>query len=469
MNSNQIDEILFSQREYLNEIRQTSHKVRIEKIRNIIDWIYVNRDQIQAALNKDLSKPEVETDITEIWVTIDMAQNIIKNLKSWMSPKRVPSSLPILFSKSSIEYYPKGLCLIIAPWNYPFQLSVATLLYSIAAGNCSIIKPSELTPNTSALTSKMVKELFSPKEVSVIEGDKEVSKLLLEKPFHHIFFTGSQEVGKKVVEASAKYLSSVTLELGGKSPVIIDKGYNLKHVSDRLITTKFINLGQSCIAPDYVLVHKDDYSSLVQLLTDKIKYCYGDTFEKQRASNSLARIINKTQYNRLRELITINSENIIYGGESSDEDNFIAPTIMNMPVSKTEPLQNEIFGPIIPIVKYSDEEEIKNLLSQINNPLAIYIFSSKNSFIKKVKSVTNSGAICINDIAAQFINHNLPFGGVMTSGQGRYHGFSGFKEFSNSRSIIVQSRLNALRFLSPPYTKNIKKLVKATLYLYRKK
>jgi len=469
MNSNQIDEILFSQTGHLNEIRQTDHKARIKKIKSIIDWIYANRDQIQDALDKDLSKPEVETDITEIWVTIDMAQNIIKNLKSWMSPKKIPSSLPVLFSKSSIEYYPKGLCLIIAPWNYPFQLSIATLLYSIAAGNCSVIKPSELTPNTSALISKMIKELFNPKEVLVIEGDKEISKLLLDKPFHHIFFTGSQEVGKKVVEASAKHLSSVTLELGGKSPVIIDKGYSLKQVSDRLVTTKFINLGQSCIAPDYVLVHKDNYSPLVQLITDKIKNCYGDTFEKQKASNSLARIINKTQYNRLCELITINSEYIIYGGESSNEDNFISPTIMSIPASKSEPLQNEIFGPIIPIVKYSDEEEMMGLISQINNPLAIYIFSKKTSFIEKVKRVTSSGAICVNDIAAQFINHHLPFGGVMTSGQGRYHGFSGFKEFSNSRSIILQSRLNILRFLSPPYSKNIKKLIKTTLYFYKNK
>ena len=469
MNSEKIDKIFALQGEYVNKIRQTDYRVRAKKIQSIIDWIYKNRGQIQDALEKDLSKPEVETDITEIWVTIDMAQNIIKNLKHWMSPKKVPSSLPVLLSKSSIEYYPKGQCLIIAPWNYPYQLSIATLMYSIAAGNCSIIKPSELTPCTSALIFRMIEELFNPKEIAVIEGDKEVSKLLLEKPFNHIFFTGSQQVGKKVVEASAKHLSSITLELGGKSPVIIDKGYNLKQVSDRLVTAKFINLGQSCIAPDYVLVHRDDYDSLLKLIINKIDDCYGDNFEKQKASSSLARIINKDQYDRLCELISKNKDSVVYGGDSSDKDNFISPTIMSMSSTGSEPLEHEIFGPIIPIIKYSDKEEMELLINKINHPLAIYIFSKKASFIKRVKNITSSGGVCINDIGAQFINHNLPFGGVMGSGQGRYHGFSGFKEFSNSRSIIHQSSFNALRFLTPPYSNNIKKLVKATLYFYRKK
>ena len=468
MSGDDINRLFGLQLDFSSEIRETGYKDRIKKIKKIKSWTYENRLNIQKALKDDLSKPTVETDITETWVTIDMANDIIKNLKKWMSAKTVPNSFPVIFSRSSIEYYPKGVCLIIAPWNYPFQMCIAPLLYSIAAGNCTIIKPSESTPHTSKLVFDMIGELFKQEEVSVVEGAKEESKKLLELPFNHIFFTGSEGVGKKVVQASSKFLSSVTLELGGKSPVVVDKKYNLGKVVNRLVATKFLNLGQSCIAPDYVIISEDDYEDFFNLLIKKINSCYGSSFKEQLGSESLARIVNKAQHARLVELIDNNKDDIVYGGEHSDEDLFISPTVMKVSSQKEEPLKGEIFGPILPIVTFSNEKDLESILLKTNNPLALYIFSNNKRFINKVKNQSSSGAVCINDVAAQFLNHNLPFGGVMSSGSGRYHGYAGFQEFSNQRSVIHQSKINFLSILSAPYTKSTHRVVKFLLKLYSK-
>lgn len=468
MNSGDINKLFGLQLEFSGEIRKTSYKDRIKKIKKIKSWIYENRSTIQKALKDDLSKPTVETDITEIWVIFDMANDIIKNLKQWMSVKAVSNPLPVILSRSSIEYYPKGVCLIIAPWNYPFQLCIAPLLYAIAGGNCAVIKPSEITPHTSKLVFDMMGELFDQKEVSVVEGAKEESKELLGLPFNHIFFTGSESIGKKVVQASSRFLSSLTLELGGKSPVVVDKKYNLGKVVNRLVATKFLNLGQSCIAPDYVIISEDDYKDFLNLLIKKIRSSYGDSFKEQLGSSSLARIVNKAQHSRLVELINNNKDDVVYGGEYSDEDLFIAPTVMKVSNHKEEPLKEEIFGPIIPIVTFLNEKDLESMLLQINNPLALYIFSNNRRFINKVKNQSSSGAVCINDIAAQFLNHNLPFGGVMSSGSGRYHGYAGFQEFSNQRSVIHQSKINFLSMLSAPYTKGTHRLVEFLLKLYNK-
>ena len=291
MDSRNIDNIFKLQLEKSNVIRETLSDVRIYKIKKIIDWIYENRKSIKEALQQDFSKPELETDITEIWITIDLAKDIIRNLKGWMSPKRVSSTLPTLFTRSYIEYYPKGVCLIIAPWNYPFQLCIAPLLYAIAGGNCAIIKPSESTPSTSKLIFDMINQLFSEDEIAVIEGDKNEAKLLLEKPFNHIFFTGSAEIGRKIINSSSKDLSSVTLELGGKSPVVIDRGNKLIKVARRVVATKFVNLGQTCIAPDYIIIHNNDKKEFIDILIKEIKTSYGVNFKEQILSSSLARIV----------------------------------------------------------------------------------------------------------------------------------------------------------------------------------
>ena len=457
-----------NQLEFSSQLRNSDFKQRIVKIKKIKNWIYLNKAKIRSALSKDLSRPELETNITEILTTVDMANDIIKNLKKWMAPKSIPSSLSVITSKSSIEYYPKGTVLIISPWNFPFQLCIAPLLYSIAAGNTAIIKPSEMTPATSNLVYEMVNELFEEKEVCVIEGAVEESQQLLELPFNHIFFTGSTLIGKKVVQASSKYLSSFTLELGGKSPVIIDKGFDSKKVINRLITTKFMNMGQTCIAPDYLVVHDDDYDNFLNQLINTLNVTYGKNFNDQLNSKSLGRIVNDKHLNRLVDLLENYKSKILYGGDYSKDDLFVAPTIIDASSNEKEPLEQEIFGPIIPIVRYSSEQELEKIISKINTPLALYIFSSNKKFISKIKNNTSSGGLCINDMAAHFLNFNLPFGGVMSSGSGRYHGFSGFKEFSNQRSILHQSRINLLSIIGPPYTDKINKLVEWILVLYKK-
>tara|TARA_B100001287_G_scaffold181057_1_gene152656 strand:- start:2 stop:1399 length:1398 start_codon:yes stop_codon:yes gene_type:complete len=457
-----------NQLEFSSQLRNSDFKQRIVKIKKIKNWIYLNKAKIRSALSKDLSRPELETNITEILTTVDMANDIIKNLKKWMAPKSIPSSLSVITSKSSIEYYPKGTVLIISPWNFPFQLCIAPLLYSIAAGNTAIIKPSEMTPATSNLVYEMVNELFEEKEVCVIEGAVEESQQLLELPFNHIFFTGSTLIGKKVVQASSKYLSSFTLELGGKSPVIIDKEFDSKKLINRLITTKFMNMGQTCIAPDYLVVHDDDYDNFLNQLINTLNVTYGKNFNDQLNSKSLGRIVNDKHLNRLVDLLENYKSKILYGGDYSKDDLFVAPTIIDASSNEKEPLEQEIFGPIIPIVRYSSEQELEKIISNINTPLALYIFSSNKKFISKIKNNTSSGGLCINDMAAHFLNFNLPFGGVMSSGSGRYHGFSGFKEFSNQRSILHQSRINLLSIIGPPYTDKINKLVEWILVLYKK-
>ena len=456
------------QLEFSSQLRNFDFNQRIVKIKKIKNWIYLNKAKIRSALSKDLSRPELETNITEILTTVDMANDIIKNLKKWMAPKSVPSSLSVITSKSYLEYYPKGTVLIISPWNFPFQLCIAPLLYSIAAGNTAIIKPSEMTPATSKLVYEMINELFEQKEVCVIEGAIEESQQLLELPFNHIFFTGSTSIGKKVVQASSKHLSSFTLELGGKSPVIIDKGFDSKKVINRLITTKFMNMGQTCIAPDYLVVHDDDYDNFLNQLINTLNVTYGKNFNDQLNSKSLGRIVNDKHLNRLIDLLENSKSKILYGGDYSKDDLFVAPTIIDASSKSKEPLEQEIFGPIIPIVRYSSEQELEKIISNINTPLALYIFSSNKKFISKIKNNTSSGGLCINDMAAHFLNFNLPFGGVMSSGSGRYHGFSGFKEFSNQRSILHQSRVNLLSIIGPPYTDKINKLVEWMLVLYKK-
>ena len=468
MNKDKISEIFNIQSKNAVNIRNSDFNERIKKIQLIIDWIYLNEDSIKESLKKDLSKPALETNITEIWVTVDLAKNVIRNLKRWMKRKRVSSSLSVLLAKSYVEYYPKGICLVISPWNYPFQLCLAPLIYSIAAGNCTVIKPSEITPSTSNLVSRMIGELFNQNEVAVIEGGQNEAEILLEQPFNHIFFTGSDKVGEKIVQASSKHLSSFTLELGGKSPVFIDKGYNLDKVINRLIAAKFVNLGQSCIAPDYLIIHKDDYNLFIDKLSKAIDAAYGSTISEKISSDSLARIVNDNHFNRLASLIDSNSDSIVFGGEVDKTSKFISPTVLDGNKLNGDISCSEIFGPVLPVFTYEEYEDLSMHIDGMGNPLALYIFSINKAFIDNIKNKTSSGGVCVNDIGAQFLNHNLPFGGVMRSGSGRYHGYAGFKEFSNQRSIIYQSRLNFLSSLSPPYTNKIKKMVDILLKFYKK-
>lgn len=379
-----------------------------------------------------------------------------------MRPHPVRRIIALLSTKSWIQYEPRGVVLIIAPWNYPFELNVAPLISAIAAGNCVIIKPSELAKHTSILIVRMITELFPENEVAVFEGEKEVSIELLKHPFDHIFFTGSTAVGKKVMEAAAKNLSTVTLELGGKSPTIVDKSANLKDAAEKIIWSKFMNCGQTCIAPDYLLVHKSVSKQFSIHLKNSIQKFYVNSNTDSSTFKDYACIINKNHYNRLKNVLeeTVKSgANIDIGGELNENAKFISPTILSNISTDSKIMAEEIFGPILPIVEYEDTKEAIAFINKKPKPLALYIFCNDKITVDTILTNTSSGGVCINDAVIYFSQINLPFGGVNASGMGRAHGFHGFKTFSNEKAVLKQGRFSPLKLIYPPYTKRVQKIV----------
>lgn len=379
-----------------------------------------------------------------------------------MRPHPVRRIIALLSTKSWIQYEPRGVVLIIAPWNYPFELNVAPLISAITAGNCVIIKPSELAKHTSKLIVRMITELFPENEVAVFEGEKEVSIELLKHPFDHIFFTGSTAVGKKVMEAAAKNLSTVTLELGGKSPTIVDKSANLKDAAEKIIWSKFMNCGQTCIAPDYLLVHKSVSKQFSIHLKNSIQKFYVNSNTDSSTFKDYACIINKNHYNRLKNVLeeTVKSgANIDIGGELNENAKFISPTILSNISTDSKIMAEEIFGPILPIVEYEDTKEAIAFINKKPKPLALYIFCNDKITVDTILTNTSSGGVCINDAVIYFSQINLPFGGVNASGMGRAHGFHGFKTFSNEKAVLKQGRFSPLKLIYPPYTKRVQKIV----------
>jgi len=443
-------------------VRQTSATERIAKLSNLENWIINNKQAIRNAIYKDFRKPAVDVDLTEIFTVLSEIRHAIKHLKKWAKPHRVKRTMALITTRSWIQYEPRGVVLIIAPWNYPFNLIVAPLISAIAAGNCVILKPSELAKNTSYLISKMVEDLFSVNEIAVIEGEKDVSIELLKKPFDHIFFTGSTAVGKKVMEAASKNLSSITLELGGKSPVIIDETANLSDTAQKIVWSKLMNCGQTCIAPDYLLVNEAVLPELINQLKRSIIKFYGADNSDWKTCQDYARIINKQHFRRLSQVLneTVQSgAKIEIGGELDETEKYIPPTVLTNITLDSAIMEEEIFGPILPILTYTKIDNAINLIRSKPKPLALYIFSKNQQFIDRVLIDTSSGGVCINDTVIHFSQTNLPFGGVNDSGTGRSHGFHGFKTFSNEKAVVKHNRFSPLKLMYPPYTKRVQKLV----------
>jgi len=443
------------------DFRSSTAKDRIAKLKKLKRWIIENRITLQEALHADFQKPAVETDLTEFYLAkaeIDLA---IKNLIKWMKPISVKTPMTLIGSRSSIILEPKGICLIISPWNYPFSLLVAPLASAIAAGNTVVLKPSEVTKNTSALIKKMVESVFEKEEVVVFEGDSEVSTELLKLPFDHIFFTGSPRVGKIVMEAASKNLTSVTLELGGKSPNIIDKTANLKDAVEKIVFNKFLNAGQTCIAPDYILVNSSIHDQFVSLLIDRVKSVYASN------STDLAGIAGIKHFNHLTNLLqnaSENNANIVCGGGIDKKNLRLEPTVITKVDMGMTLMNEEIFGPILPILKYDSIDEAVRFVNEKPKPLALYIYSRDKELVKKVITETSSGGVCVNDGNIQFSNNYLPFGGVNGSGIGKSHGYFGFVAFSNEKALLKQRiGLTSLKMLYPPYTKKVKKYIEMLL------
>ena len=440
-------------------LANSNSKERKAKLQKILAWTLSHEVEIGQALYADFKKNPAETNLGEIFGVVGEIKHLIKHLNSWMKPQYVPTPLTMIGTSAHVRFEPKGVCLVISPWNYPFNLSIKPLVQAIAAGNTVILKPSEMTPHTSALLKKMLSELFEANEVAVFEGDATVSQILLNQPFNHIFFTGSPNVGKIVMSAASKNLTSVTLELGGKSPCIIDETANIKKSAQKIAWGKFINNGQTCIAPDYALVHKSIENEFIIEMNKAIKVMYSDN---PKASNDYCRIVNNRHFNRLNGLLQVAVEkgaNISGGGQTDGSENYFAPTLLTDVNDSMKIMNEEIFGPILPIVSYSTNEEAIAHIKNREKPLAMYINSGKESNIKFFMENSSAGGTVINDCVIHYGHTEIPFGGVNNSGIGKSGGIWGFTEFSNQRAVMRQ-KFGTFKMIYPPYTPTVAKLIR---------
>jgi aldehyde dehydrogenase (NAD+) len=452
-----IDEVFEIQKAHSLSLRTSTAEARIEHIRRLHDWILAHRQDIRDALFADYKKPNIETDISEIYPAVSEARHTIKSLKGWMRTKRVPTPVTFLGTKAHIQYEPKGSSLIMAPWNYPFNLAICPLISALGAGCTAMIKPSEMTPHTSALIKRMIDELFNRNHVCVIEGGLEESQLLFAKPFDHTFFTGSPMVGKIVMKAAAEHLGSVTLELGGKSPVVIAKDADLKDAARKIASTKFINCGQTCVAPDFVMIHSSKRDEFVANLKEALETLYLQEGNGVEESPDYGRIVNSRHFDRLNSLVEEarnNGATVAFGGINIPGENFIEPTILTHVKPSMMVMQDEIFGPILPIVDYDDLDKALAFINTMPKPLALYAFSKSDKKLSYIFHQTSSGGAVANDCVLHFIHPELPFGGVNNSGIGKSHGHFGFLEFTNQKGVLKQRvGFTAVTPLFPPYNK----------------
>lgn len=436
---------------------------RKARLRKLESWIHNNRERIRQAVHADYGKPLLEVDTSEIYPVLAELRHALRHMDEWARPVKIDATVTFVGTRSEIRYEPKGTCLIIAPWNFPFNLCLGPLVSCLAAGNNAIVKPSELTPHTSALVRELVTEVFSDDIAVVVEGGVEESQRLLELPFDHIFFTGSTAVGKLVMQAAGKNLSSVTLELGGKSPTLIDGTANLDDAAKRIAFGKFFNNGQTCIAPDYILIEKTVHDRFVDLLKKEVLKLFGEGSNISEQSASYARLATARQYHRINELVQDATQRGAQAerlGTFNEKTNFMAPVFLTGLSPEARIWEEEIFGPVLPIETFESIDQAVEIINGRPKPLALYIFSQSKKFQESLLRQTSSGTACINECVLQFTHPNLPFGGVNQSGIGKSHGQYGFLTFSNEKPILRQKSGWATPYLLyPPYTNRMKKIV----------
>lgn len=456
-------EVFNNMQVHAKTIKHSDAAIRIEKLKTLKKALLHYKDEIRLAMYNEFKKPFLETDISEILPVTSHIDYVVKNLAEWMRPEHKKTPIELLGSYSYIVYEPKGLVLIMAPWNYAFNLIFDPLVSAVAAGNCAIIKPSENTPYAAELVKKIVAEIFEPNEVCVMEGDAKFASSLSLMPFDHIFFTGSPAVGKKVMKAAAENLVSITLELGGKSPAIVHSDADIANTAAGLVFGKFLNTGQTCIAPDYVLVQKDVKLKLVEALISRIKNNYGEDESKLPESRDYGRIISDKEFLRIQNYISdaiARGATLAYGGRINQQERYIQPTILTDVDLQALVMQEEIFGPVLPVITYDKLEEAFEFIEKLPKPLSCYIFSSSHRIQQNIIANTTAGGTTINDCLLHNFNPHLPFGGVNNSGIGKDRGIYGFHEFSNPRAVLHSRPVVRMsKFLSAPYTSLKYKLV----------
>ncbi len=459
----QITEVFQMQQEYAPQLVHTTAKERLEKLERIERYLRDegNMKRLFEVMHQDLRKPEVEVIASETGVIESHIKHVRSYLKRWMAPKKVPTPMMMIGTSSYIYYEPKGVSLIMAPWNYPLNLALVPVVYALAAGNTVILKPSEISRHTSAYIKQMIEELYDEREVAVFEGDASVAKALLDQPFNHIYFTGSPQIGKVVMKAAAEHLASVTLELGGKSPAIVDPSASLATIAERTVWSKSINAGQTCIAPDYLIVHESVKEKFVEEYRRAVHNLFDPKGEGVQASPDYCRIISDKHFQRLNELLDDaldKGAEVAVGGQRDEGHRFIAPTLLTGITEEMEVMEEEIFGPLMPLLTYRERKEIVDIVRRRPKPLTMYIASKNKDNIRYLLENTSAGGTIINEFLLGYSNPHLPFGGVNNSGIGKSLGHHGFVEFSNERGVIKRN-WGTLKFIYPPYTDWIRKTV----------
>ena len=439
-----ISKIIKTQKDYFLTGETKSISFRRKSLLRLKTEIIKREQDIIDALYQDFKKPEFEAVLSETEIVLSVLKSTIKNLNTWSKPKRVFPTLLNFPSTDKIYSDAYGSVLVISPWNYPYQLAMLPIIGAIAAGNTVVLKPSELTPQTSKIIEDIISTVFNPQHVIAIQGDVTVSQALLMQRWDYIFFTGSVAVGKIVAKAAAEHLTPTTLELGGKSPCIIDETATIKLAARRIVWGKFLNAGQTCIAPDYVIIHDSIKQQFLDALQSEIDLAYTKNPEQ---SKDFARIINERNFNRLAMMLQ--NETIAIGGETNEDELYIAPTIIDEPDLQSEVMKDEIFGPILPVLCYNNEEDINTIISKYSKPLALYVFSTNSSFSKKMIASYSFGGGAINDTVMHIANNRLPFGGVGDSGIGAYHGKRTFDTFSHKKSILKKGNWLISQFVMP--------------------
>ncbi|MFG0089655.1 aldehyde dehydrogenase [Staphylococcus aureus] len=445
---NIIEQKFYDSKAFFNTQQTKDISFRKEQLKKLSKAIKSYESDILEALYTDLGKNKVEAYTTEIGITLKSIKNARKELKNWTKTKNVDTPLYLFPTKSYIKKEPYGTVLIIAPFNYPFQLVFEPLIGAIAAGNTAIIKPSELTPNVARVIKRLINETFDANYIEVIEGGIEETQTLIHLPFDYVFFTGSENVGKIVYQAASENLVPVTLEMGGKSPVIVDETANIKVASERICFGKFTNAGQTCVAPDYILVHESVKDDLITALSKTLREFYGQNIQQ---SPDYGRIVNLKHYHRLTSLLNSAQMNIVFGGHSDEDERYIEPTLLDHVTNDSAIMQEEIFGPILPILTYQSLDEAIAFIHQRPKPLSLYLFSEDENATQRVINDLSFGGGAINDTLMHLANPKLPFGGVGASGMGRYHGKYSFDTFTHEKSYIFKSTRLESGVHLPPY------------------